>query len=648
MAFGLFVAADLAIQRFVVLPRFVELERNHARTDIERAQESIEREVEHLVHLCQDWACWDDAYNQVLNEDDPAVAARLHAATLKESQIELLFVLDDTGRPRLGLCVDVVERSALDLPLLHHDKFPSDHPFLLAGDDGTANAGVVQTAVGPLLFAARSVPNSSSNEPTRGRVIMGRFLSEDRVQQIAERTRARFSLHPIDGTNLPDSARPTFAALERRPFDVVVAEPSGPNLTALTYLRDINGNPIQLLRVEVDGDITAQGVVAVRLALAALVIVGAITLGVMMVFLQKIVIGPVVRLTNGATHIGATGDLTRSVAISRTDEIGVLSREVDAMVQNLAESRRAFMDAAREAGMAEVASGVLHNVGNVLNSLNVSADVLVNGAKHSELVRIEELAQLLRTHENDLSAFLAAEGRAKHLREFVEQLSSQRRLESNARLSELSRLRSNLDHVAHVIGSQQAMVRGTALNEPVALSALTRDVVKLVDPTYRRHQIDLVVKVDALPTITLDRVRLVQVLVNILTNAKDAVKSQARDARRVELTVRRVKPNADQQDDGVIRIEITDNGIGVDAETLPFLFTQGFTTKESGSGIGLHFCAVAVKCMNGTISALSEGPGHGTTFRIDLRLPASEDAQHEDSGAERDAVMESRGESVHV
>ncbi len=624
IAFGCFTAVVMAIQYYVVFPRFAELARTHARADLVRARSAIGGQIAQLSDIARDWARRQDMRATAAGVAELAPAARPDASTLCEAELDLLCLFDADGRLTHTVTGDGSDPGTADAPgdlrprplalsLLDHEKLLSGHAFRNSNPDVDGRTGVMGTAVGALIFAVERIPAHEGEGHSPGTVVVGRLLGPERMNEICLGTHAGAELHEPDGSDLPTSAQGAFAALCRAPFDIAVEDPSATAVTAPGYVRGIHGDPVAVLRVEGGREIIAHGAMANGFSVASLAIAGALTLGLMVVLLEVIVIGPVARLTAGATQVGATGDLTLSVAMARKDEIGVLAREVDAMVLSVARAHTAHMKAAHEAGMADVASGVLHNVGNALNSLNVSANVLQDRVSGSELSRLDDLTKLLADQGRQLSLFLSDESRATQLREFVTQLAEQRHRELEANEAELVRLHLNLSHVAQIIESQQSLARGRAVIETLAVEDVASEAAVLVGPAFRDAGVDLKLAVEPVPTITIDRVRLLQVIVNLLTNAKEAVAQRGPKQRHVALRVQRV-------DGDTIRIEISDNGEGLDADQIPRLFTQGFTTKESGNGIGLHFCAVAVGCMNGRIAAHSDGPGRGATFTIDLHV----------------------------
>lgn len=268
------------------------------------------------------------------------------------------------------------------------------------------------------------------------------------------------------------------------------------------------------------------------------------------------------------------------------------------------------MEMSRRAGMAEVATGVLHNIGNVLNSANLELDTLGTTVRESRQLQLGRLLQLWEAQE-DLPTFLGTERGASSMALFsglVEALADER-----ARMDEsIHALRSHLDHVKTVVSRQQDLARATALMQRTTPSALVAEALELVsqsvsDPIVLNRQLDDHRQVE------LPRSRVLQVLVNLLTNARDAVVGVAGPEIRVSTRV---------GDDGSIVFRVADNGVGIDPSLEPLLFNHGFTTKPDGHGFGLHDSANAAVAMGGSLRATSDGIGHGACFTLTLPPPA--------------------------
>jgi PAS domain S-box-containing protein len=281
--------------------------------------------------------------------------------------------------------------------------------------------------------------------------------------------------------------------------------------------------------------------------------------------------------------------------------------------------QKALVDASRLAGMAEVATNVLHNVGNVLNSVNVSASVLAERLKSSKGARLGEVAALLRRHKDDLPGFMANDPRGPKIPDYLAALAAQLAGEREAMLKELEELRSNLDHIKETVTMQQTYARRCGVVEEIAVVDLVEDALRMNSGAMTRHRVTVHRDYVDRPNITTDKHKVLQILVNLLRNAKYACdESQAQD-KQVRVRVEQVLDE--------VWISVIDNGVGIAPEVMERLFTHGFTTRKSGHGFGLHGAALAASELGGTLTVHSEGVGRGATFRLCLPLPPARSAE---------------------
>jgi len=310
-----------------------------------------------------------------------------------------------------------------------------------------------------------------------------------------------------------------------------------------------------------------------------------------------------------------------NAALLEANEAAEKAREeAERARKELQAAQRQLLEASREAGMAEVAIGVLHNVGNVLNSVNVSATVLMDKVRESMVSDLAKVVELIRQHGDRLDAFLTEDERGKQLPAFLEMLAEHLMSEQRAILSELQSLAANIQHIKDIVSTQQAYAGVAGLVERVAIPELVEDALRMSAGSLERHGIEVVREYGEVPEVTADKQKLLQILVNLIRNAAQALHDSDRPDKRLVVRVR--APGADR-----VRIEVIDNGVGIAPENLPRVFKFGFTTKKTGHGFGLHNSALAAKSMGGTLTAHSEGPGRGATFTVELPVHSVEMAQ---------------------
>jgi two-component system, NtrC family, sensor kinase len=366
--------------------------------------------------------------------------------------------------------------------------------------------------------------------------------------------------------------------------------------------------------------------------------------------LERVILAPIRELAEVTRRIAEESDYTVRAQKGVDDEIGTFTDSFNAMLDRvehrdralrceIAERSRAeaelqrvhreLLDASRRAGMAEVATGVLHNVGNVLNSVNVSAMLLAEKLTHSRAGNLSKAAALLREQNAQLSTFLADDPKGRVLPGYLAEASRLVEREREEALSEIDRLARNVEHIKQIVAAQQNYARNASLIEPLALAPLLDDALRMAgcaehDPTVVRDY-------GLVPLAAADKHRLLQILVNLIRNARHAILEGAPPEPRLEL---RLGLGAD----GMVEIRIRDNGSGIAAENLTRIFSHGFTTRKDGHGFGLHSAALAAQEMGGRISVESDGPGAGATFI--LVLPIAETAPPPLPGPEAAPVRE--------
>jgi PAS domain S-box-containing protein len=240
-----------------------------------------------------------------------------------------------------------------------------------------------------------------------------------------------------------------------------------------------------------------------------------------------------------------------------------------------------LLETAREVGMAEVATGVLHNVGNVLNSVSVTAESIQKRVRNSKISYLSDVVGLLEEHANELSTFMVNEERGKKIPAFLANLSKELVEEQERCLEALEALTKHVQHVGDIIQLQQSHSKTKGLIEPTSIAELVEDTIQINAETITRNRVEVILEIADLPTLLLDRHKVLQILTNLISNAIYALSKSSRDDRILKICVKEPKS-------GFIQIDVCDNGIGIPKENLTRIFEHGFTTKKTGHGFGLH------------------------------------------------------------
>jgi PAS domain S-box-containing protein len=276
-----------------------------------------------------------------------------------------------------------------------------------------------------------------------------------------------------------------------------------------------------------------------------------------------------------------------------------------------------LLETAREVGMAEVATGVLHNVGNVLNSVSVTAESIQKRVRNSKISYLSDVVGLLEGHADELGTFMSNEERGKKIPAFLANLSNELLEEQQRALEALEALTKHVQHVADIIQLQQSHSKTKGIIEPTSIEELVEDTLKINAEMITRNKVEIKREIAGLPTLLLDRHKLLQILTNLVSNAVYALSQSNLDSKILKIQVKEPKS-------GYIRIDVTDNGIGIPKENLTRIFEHGFTTKKTGHGFGLHSTALSVNELNGSIKVHSDGPGKGAVFTVELPFKTQE------------------------
>ena len=347
----------------------------------------------------------------------------------------------------------------------------------------------------------------------------------------------------------------------------------------------------------------------------------------------RLISTPIQKLAETARAIAAKDDYHLRAEQLADDEVGEFTKTFNFMLdqvefrdaalrheiderhraeRELQEAQAQLVQASHQAGMAEVATGVLHNVGNVLNSVNVSAALISEKLNGDRLEKLQKTASMMIDRNGSLADFIANDPKGKLIPSYLVNLGKHLISERNEALTELESLARNIEHIKEIVSMQQSHARVFGLVERIKPELLVDDAIRMVMVSLRRHQIELVRVVESSRPVDVDRHKVLQILVNLLRNAKHAMENLASDIRRITVHVA-------GDESGGVAITVIDTGCGIPAANLTKIFSHGFTTRKDGHGFGLHSSALAAQQMGGSLSATSDGPGHGASFI--LRLP---------------------------
>ncbi|MFY0581218.1 ATP-binding protein [Cystobacter fuscus] len=350
--------------------------------------------------------------------------------------------------------------------------------------------------------------------------------------------------------------------------------------------------------------------------------------------LRQQITRPLLGITQATARIAA-GEFKVELDTQRQDELGQLARafrvmadriqhreeelhvanerleqRVEERTRELKDVHQQLVQTARRTGMAEIATNVLHNVGNVLNSVYTSSQVAKERVTEMRLEQVTRVATMLQERQSDLAAFLQDE-RGRHLLPFLNKLGQNLVDERQEVISLLDDVGRYSEHIGEIVKVQQDYARLPRMREPVLLDQLVEDSLRINSAGLSRHQVKLERRLETLPPVLTDKHKLLMILVNPVSNAKYALDHVPTHERILRLQLERATHDR-------VRIELHDNGIGIAPEMLTRIFQFGFTTRAEGHGFGLHSSALAAQELGGTLTVHSEGPGKGATFTLEI------------------------------
>ncbi len=476
--------------------------------------------------------------------------------------------------------------------------------------------------------------------PARLIYLESEFLEVDHPITVSKAENAIGSMEDLDDLFSDDIAA---AELDIAVDDPTDSNPTSDEVTVGNLLIRANTN-------EIYAEIRS------RTLVAATVLVSSLLIGVSLsMYFRHAITTPVHHLVKATRAIADDRDYSHRAVKHGDDELGVLATAFNAMVgelesqqQSLQQANRElerrveertkelatantdlkremeerealqeeFIAASRHAGMAEIATGVLHNVGNVLNSVNVSAHTVIDRLNNSHIPSVAKSANLIAQHKDDLGTFFTSDQRGLRLPVFLENLAGHLETERKEQHDELKLLMEHLEHIKEIVSTQQDYARMGGMTEEIDLVTLVQDAMSLNDASIMKHGIDIETDFDDVPPVDTEKHKILQILVNLVGNAKQALMAAEVTPKTLTLRIR--------AEGEMISVSVRDNGVGIAEEHLKKIFTHGFTTKKDGHGFGLHSSACAAKELGGSLSMHSDGPGKGAVFI--LRIPTVHEA----------------------
>lgn len=597
LLFVILIGIEVAVQREVLMPSFAALERDDAKVAMKRIEYALDVSLDGLEVTAADWGNWGDVYRYVQAPSEQFVRTNITPAALRQLQVDALMIVDLEGRVVLSSTRDPATGARMSLDFADLAALPADFPWRANLAPGKPAKGLIRTNRGAMMLAAAPVLDGSGAGKPQGMVIMGRLMTPAEVRALAARAQTDLSIEPPSGSGERVSESASTLWIERG-------------------VSDLYGRPLLDLGIAIPRDITARGRAAVTYASIYLVGAAVAALVALVLVLNRVILEPLARVTRHAVAIGEGNDLTARLDLSSRDEIGLLAREFDRMVARVEETRRELVDRSFHAGFAELAKGVLHNLGNAMTPLGVRLSKLEQRLGATPLAELELACSELKT---------AAPGSRRH-----EDLSEFMRLGCRELAASMEDSRTDV-----AVIQRQALIVQTALgelmrstrNDPVIESVRLPDLVSqtleiVPDACRQRLVVDADDSLARIGAVRVARTVLRLVLQNLIINAADAVRDAGRERGVLRVGAEIVR----EQDRDQLHLHCEDDGVGIAQHDLERVFDQGFSTKshDTNYGIGLHWCANAIAALGGRIWAASRGPGFGASMHLMVPLMMKE------------------------
>jgi len=583
------IAVEIVVQELVILPSFAELERADAETSMKRIQFALDRTIESLGLTAADWSDWGELYQFMQNRNRAFVDTYTTPIAMTPLKVNMLLVADNDGNLVISYARDLRTGAPLDLQLAHQAKLPEEFLQPLHG--------LLRTNLGVMMVATSPVLDGSGSGHALGTVLMGRLLTPQQIAAIGVQAQAQLAM---TSTN-PDPAQPS--VVETRDMTQVYRSFTG-----------LHGEPLMTLRVEVPREITHRGKQAVLYASSYLVVavIGALVL--LLMILNRVVLDPIARITRHAVAIGEGKDLTARLNFPGGDELAKLAREFDRMVGRVAESRRQIVDQSFQAGFAELAKGVLHNLGNAMTPLGVRL------ASLAERLRANPIADV-QTAVGELNEGCPEAARREDLEEFIRLGCREVAVTIEGAQGDVAVLQRQTQVIQTTLAEQMGAARNEHVMESVRLPELVAQSLEIVPDACRQR---LVLREDEslrkVGVVRVARTVLRLVLQNLIINAADAVRDAGRERGVLHLAAE-IVPGHERDE---LHLRCVDDGVGIARDALARVFEKGYSTKspETNQGIGLHWCANSIASLGGRMWAASDGPGLGASLHVILPLAA--------------------------
>jgi sensor domain CHASE-containing protein len=651
---GVFLGSSYLVAEHFLLQSFLRLENTQINTNINRVKQALEQVSYALSTFTVDWSHWNDAYDYIEGNNPQFVPNNMDFSAFVNSNINLLMYLNKKGEIQFGVAMDLENKKQVAYPA-GLDKYIYYGSLLENQTDlNHSIRGLISLPSGIMLVAASGTSYTDLTKPINGTLITGRYLSDKLLKKLADATSLSLKLYLAhDIASNPKMQKIYESALQKPNHNYILTKNNYAN--SYTVLLDIFNQPIGLLGVTTKRDIYAIGKNAIHFYLGIFIISGILVAGMLWFLLRVLILKRLEYLNRKIKEISSKKDYTKHINMYESDELSSVAKQFNQFIDTIytsheqlkrqvkeitfsekqleATNKKLILEinerkqmehkievlhkklilAARQAGMADIASGVLHNVGNILNNVTTSVGVAKELIENSRAEKFKELACLLEQHKNDLAVFLTQDSQGLKILSYISLLADASLENKQEITEEISNLDQYIGHIKNVVVMQQSLTSVIGMTEQLKISDVIEDALMLNKSISENKNIQITCDYQFKDSVILDRVKLLHVIVNLIKNAIESLVDSNIEDKRILICVLK-------KDDAFFSIEIFDNGNGILSENLSRIFNYGFTTKKNGNGIGLHTSASFIQEMGGKMVAKSEGINQGATFVVELPI----------------------------
>jgi signal transduction histidine kinase len=609
LLFAALIASQWAIQQRQVLPRFVELERDSARTDMQRVVLAVSREQQALAAQAADWGNWQQLWKFTLGRNPAFVRASLTDVSFRTAKIDYMAVIASDGRFLWNHGPYADSGRTLALHLNGDDQLEPAWQQALAS--GQTVSGLIATDRGVLVASGAPILDGFGQGPARGLVIMGRLLNRSELERLGNQAQVVLDMRPWGEDRAADAQLRRALAMG----DGRLTETDSATRIERAFA-NLSGTPLFTFGISVPRTISHRGAEAVQYSTRLLGVAACIALAALLLLLGRIVLGPLARVTDHAQRIAASDDLAARLSYDRRDELGTLARTFDDMMERLARSRRELIDRSFESGVAENASGILHNLGNAMTPLSVNISSLQQQLAAAPVDDLRLALEELRSGNPEAT-------RRHDLEQFVQLTASELARALGQAGDKLRNIVEQTNVMQAVLAEQRRHQRSEPVRQSMTPAELIARGLQQIAPVHReRLALELSPSLAAIGAVSLPCTTLAMVVQNLAQNAAESAAQAGLERVRLRIEADFVARDGQR----LLRLLVSDDAAGIPAEQLPRLFKKGYSTKSqaTNSGLGLHWCANTLHALGGSISAHSDGTGRGARFEILVPLQAAQ------------------------